>query len=90
MDLGQHVRGQSEDFGDVMILDQLVRGGGRPARGIDWRRLERFTKVRQDLLDPGSVMKKLNRMSPPQAGHAKGNSYPTRAMSLAQAIREVS
>jgi hypothetical protein len=29
-------------------------------------------------------------MSPPHAGHAKGNSSPTRAISLAQAIREVS
>ncbi len=29
-------------------------------------------------------------MSPPHAGHSSGNSSPTRAISLAQAIREVS
>jgi len=38
----------------------------------------------------GSVMNAMSRMSPPHPGHAKGNSSPTRAMSFAQAIREVS
>jgi len=32
----------------------------------------------------------ISRMSPPQAGHSSGNSSPSRAISLAQAIREVS
>ncbi len=32
----------------------------------------------------------LNRMSPLHAGHSSGNSSPALAMSLAQAIREVS
>ena len=38
----------------------------------------------------GSVMNAISRMSPPQFGHSSGNSSPTRAMSFAQAIREVS
>jgi molybdopterin biosynthesis enzyme MoaB len=41
-------------------------------------------------MGPGSVMNAISRMSPPQAGHSSGNSSPTRAMSFAQAIREVS
>jgi hypothetical protein len=32
----------------------------------------------------------ISRMSPPQFGHSSGNSSPTRAMSLAHAIRDVS
>ena len=35
-------------------------------------------------------MNAINRMSPPHAGHSSGNSSPTRAMSFAHAIREVS
>jgi hypothetical protein len=35
-------------------------------------------------------MNAMSRMSPPHPGHAKGNSSPTRAMSFAHAIREVS
>jgi hypothetical protein len=35
-------------------------------------------------------MKKISRMSPPHAGHSSGNSSPSRAMSFAQATREVS
>jgi hypothetical protein len=35
-------------------------------------------------------MNAMSRMSPPHPGHSSGNSSPTRAMSLAQAIREVS
>jgi hypothetical protein len=41
-------------------------------------------------MGPGSVMNAISRMSPPHAGHASGNSSPTRARSFAQAIREVS
>jgi hypothetical protein len=37
-----------------------------------------------------SILKAISRMSTPHAGHAKGNSAPTRAISVAQAIREVS
>ena len=36
------------------------------------------------------MMNAISRMSPPQLGHARGNSSPTRAKSLAQAIRDVS
>jgi hypothetical protein len=35
-------------------------------------------------------MKAISRMSPPHAGHSSGNSSPTRAISFAHAIREVS
>ena len=38
----------------------------------------------------GSVMNAISLMSLPQFGHSSGNSSPTRAMSFAQAIREVS
>ena len=41
-------------------------------------------------IGPGSVMNAMSRMSPPQVGHASENSSPTLAISLAQAIREVS
>ena len=37
-----------------------------------------------------SSLNAISRMSPPHAGHSSGNSSPTRAISLAQAIREVS
>ncbi len=37
-----------------------------------------------------SSLNAISRMSPPQFGHPSGNSSPTRAMSFAQAIREVS
>jgi hypothetical protein len=37
-----------------------------------------------------SSLNAISRMSPPHAGHASGNSSPTRAMSLAHAIRDVS
>jgi len=46
--------------------------------------------VRIFRIGPGSVMKEISRMSPPPAGHAKGNSSPTRAISVAEAIRDVS
>ena len=46
--------------------------------------------VRIFRIGPGSVMKAMSRMTPPQLGHWSGNSAPTRAMSFAQAIRDVS
>ena len=41
-------------------------------------------------IGPGSVMNAMSRMLPLHPGHSSGNSSPTRAMSLAHAIREVS
>ena len=38
----------------------------------------------------GSVMNAISRTSPQQLRHSSGNSSPTRAISLAQAIRNVS
>ena len=46
--------------------------------------------VRIFRIGPGPVMNAISRMSPPQFGHSSGNSSPTRAISLAQAIRDVS
>ena len=46
--------------------------------------------VRIFRIGPGSVMKEISRMSPPHIGHSSGNSSPTRAISFAQAIRDVS
>ena len=46
--------------------------------------------VRIFRIGPGSVMNGISRTSPPHTGHSRGNSSPTRAMSLAQAIRDVS
>jgi hypothetical protein len=37
-----------------------------------------------------SSLNAISRMSPPQAGHSSGNSSRSRAINLAQAIREVS
>jgi hypothetical protein len=61
-------------------------------RGQEVRSNRRLPRVRR----PGMVshsessLKAISRMSPPHAGHSSGNSSPTRARSLAQAIREVS
>jgi hypothetical protein len=47
--------------------------------------------MREDLPDrPRLGCNAISRMSPPHPGHSSGNSSPTRAMSLAHAIREVS
>jgi hypothetical protein len=46
--------------------------------------------VRIFRIGPGFVMNAISRMSPPQFGHSSGNSSPTLAISLAQAIRDVS
>ena len=48
----------------------------------------RFVRIFR--IGPGSVMKLISRISPPQLGHVSGNSSPTRASSFAQAIRDVS
>ena len=39
-------------------------------------------------MGPGRVMNAISRMSPPHAGHASGNSFPTLAISFAQARRQ--
>ncbi len=80
-----------KDVAVVMRLDELAPVGGRPASGRDRRRFERFAEVGENLLiGPGSVMNEISRMSPPHAGHRSGNSSPTRAISFAHAIRDVS
>ena len=79
------------DVAIVMDLHELAPVDGRATSGRHRWRLERFAKcVRIFRIGPGSVMNAISRMSPPQFGHSSGNSSPTRAISLAQAIREVS
>ena len=64
--------------------DELSPVGRPTTGGRDERRLERFAEVCQDLSDrPRFGCHAMSRMSPPHPGHAKGNSSPTRAMSLA-------
>jgi hypothetical protein len=76
----------------TMSLSKLgLPGTGRATAGRDWRRFERFAEVREYLPDPPRLgCNAMSRMSPPHPGHASGNSSPTRAMSSAHAIREVS
>ena len=75
----------------VVDLHEFAPVGGRPAGGRDGRRFERFAEVVPDLLDrPRLWWNAISRMSPPQFGHSRGNSSPTRASSFAHAIREVS
>jgi hypothetical protein len=73
-----------------------VTGGGAAIHGRSHPGLRPLANLRFEVsrllpaVSAGSVMKAINRMSPPQFGHWSGNSSPTRAMSLAHAIREVS
>jgi len=74
-----------------MDLHELSPVDGRDTGGRDGRRFERFAKMGEDFrIGPGSVMNAISRMSPPNTGHASGNSSPIRAISLAQAVRDVS
>jgi len=57
-------------------------GAGGELNGLEGVRIFR--------IGPDSMMKARSRMSPPEFGHASGNSPRTRAISSAQAIREVS
>jgi len=75
----------------VMDLHELAPVGGGPRAGDTGGGSSGSPKcVRILRMGPGSVMNAIRRMSPPHAGHLSGNSSPARAMSLAQAIREVS
>ena len=74
-----------------MHLDKFVPVGGWASSGRDRRRFERFAEMCQDLPNrPRLWCKEMSRMSPPHAGHSSGNFSPTRAISFAQAIRDVS
>ena len=75
----------------VMDLHELSPVGRRATGRRDGRRLERFAEMCQDLPDRlriGDEGDESDVATTPRA--RKGNSSPTRAMSLAQAIREVS
>ena len=69
-------------------VGQAVGGPRAGASGGGSRGLPRYVRIFR--IGAGSVMKAMSRMSPPQFGHASGNSSPTLAISLAQAIRDVS
>jgi hypothetical protein len=91
VDRRQLVYPSLKDVAIVMDLDELAPVGGGPRAGeIGGGSSGSARCVRIFRIGPGSVMNAINRMSPPQCGHSSGNSSPTRAMSLAQAIREVS
>ena len=88
---GRKVYPSLKDVAVVMDLDELAPVGGWAAGGRDGRRCERFTQVGENLPDrPRLWCNAISRMSPPHAGHSGGNSSPTRAMSFAHAIRDVS
>jgi len=73
------------EMGGGAVLHGLLHRGHRPLANL------RFDGSRLlPAVSSGSVMKKISRMSPPHAGHSRGNSSPTGAISLAQAIRDVS
>jgi len=88
---GRKVYPSLKDVAVVMGLHELAPVGGRaPGRRDGWW-LQRLAEVCQNLPDgPRLWCNAISRMSPPQFGHSSGNSSPTRAMSLAHAIREVS
>ena len=91
VDRGQLVGRGLKDVAVVMGLHELAPVGGWAAGGRDGRRCERFTQVGENLPDrPRLWCNAISRMSPPHAGHSGGNSSPTRAMSFAHAIRDVS
>jgi hypothetical protein len=63
--------------------------GLRPLANLSLR-VGRLLPAADAWIGPGSVMKEMSRMSPPHAGHSRGNASPTRAISFAHAIRDVS
>ena len=73
-------RGGSESSGSALVRGQEVRSN---------RRLPRVRRAGMVSHSEGSL-NAISRMSPPQVRHASGNPSPTRAISFAQAIREVS
>ena len=91
VDRGQFVHPSLKDCPLVMGLHELSPvGWWAPGRRDGWR-LEWFAEVCQDL--PDRPWLRDERDQPDVAttpGHSRGNSSPTRAISFAQAIREVS
>jgi hypothetical protein len=91
VDHGQLVYPSLNRFAVVMRLDELAPVGGWAMSGRHRWWFERFAEMGENLADgPWLWCNAISRMSPPQLGHSSGNSSPTRAMSFAQAIREVS
>ena len=91
IDRGHFVGRGLKDVAIVMGPHVFAPVGGRAMSRRERRRFERFAQSLEDLPDrPRLWCNAISRMSPPQLGHARGNSSPTRAMSFARAIREVS
>ena len=92
IDRGQLVGRRLKDVAVVMELrtssPQSVGGPRAGERGGGSSGSPKCVRIFR--IGPGSVMNAISRMSPPHAGHASGNSSPTRAISFAQAIRDVS
>ena len=80
IDCGQFVGCRLQDVAVVMDLHELAAVGRRaPGRRDGWL-LKRFAKMREDLPDrPWLWCNTISRMSPPEFGHSRGNSSPTRA-----------
>ena len=80
-----------KDVALIMHLYELAPIDGRATGRRDRRRYEWFAEMGQDLANrPWFWCNAISRMSPPQLGHSRGNSSPTRFISFAHAIREVS
>jgi hypothetical protein len=91
VDHGQLVYPSLKDCPVFMDLHERPQSIGGPRAGESGGGSSGSPRcVRIFRIGPGSVMNAISRMSPPLVGHASGNSSPTRAISFAHAIREVS
>jgi hypothetical protein len=91
VDRGRLLGGRLKDVAVVVDLDELAPVGGWATSGRHRWWFQRFAEMCENLADgPWLWWNAISRMSPPQLGHSSGNSSPARAMSFAQAIREVS
>ncbi len=105
VDVGQLDYPSLKDCPVVVELDEVSPVGRRTTGRRDWRRLERFAEVREGLTSRGlwhpgllplaNLRFEVSRLLPavyfqPDIATTSRARKPTRAMSFAQAIREVS
>ena len=74
--------------GTALIQPIRQAAPGLVTRAVDPAPRPRCVRIFR--IGPGSVLKLISRISPPQFRHASGNSSPSRASSFAQAIRDMS
>ena len=81
-----------EDVALVVDLDELAPVGRWAPGRRDGGRLQRLAEVCENLVDGHRFGDERDEpdVATTQPGHSSGNSSPTRAVSFAQAIREVS